>query len=162
MGTKKRPVKVFSGPTTSDLTALDRGLSRATAVRVYEGGCLVYAVRPDEDVLSPETEKWVSVLDDQPIARTQDAEAVAELRTALRVAQTQDWVCMCPGELALEFLDDSNRPVEVVRFDSPDAIKWNGWSGSARLTDPPALRTWLSRHGVTTHVERGSSFQRGS
>jgi hypothetical protein len=146
---RKRPIKVFSGPTTGDLGALDACLSEAALVRVYRGGYLVYAVRAEDDVLAPETEKWVSILSDEPISTTSDPGEITDLRVALEVAELQNFVCMCPGDLAFEFLDEQKRPVEVVRFDYPDTIEWTSWEGKARLTNPATILAWLERRKVT-------------
>lgn len=146
---RKNPVKRFSGPTTTDVEALDRALASAVAVRVSPDGYLVYAVDPTSDVLAADTEKYVSIVSTAVLASSDAPDDVAELRQALMVSELSSDVCMCSGELALEFLDATGSPVEVVRFDSPDTIEWARWDGRARLTEPQRLITWLEAQGVT-------------
>jgi hypothetical protein len=141
-------LKKFSGPTTGDLFALDRALVDARRARVTRGGFLVYAVDPDADVLAPDTEKFVSILGEDVIAESQDAADLAALREALLVREITGSICMCAGDLAIEFVDDRRRPVEVVRIDLPNAIEWPMWPGRVELANPERLQTWLAAHGL--------------
>ena len=140
-------VTSFSGETTSDPGALDDVIAESASVRITAGGGLVYSVDPTEDVLDPAVLKTVRIMNDGELARVDDAASLRSLREALRVESFEDFVCMCPGDLALEFLDEAGRRLTVVRIDSPGILDWPLWSGVATLRAPSALRTWLAAHG---------------
>jgi hypothetical protein len=138
----------FSGDQRDDPRLLDATLKAATSVRITPRGCLVYAVDPDADVLDPATEKWVKLMSTDIVAHVGDPEAVAELRRLLAVEEFLDFVCMCPGDLALEFLDAKGERLTVLRFDKPGWIDWPMWQGNARLQDVDGLVRWFLAHGV--------------
>jgi hypothetical protein len=138
----------FSGTKTTDPLALDAVLQDAHSVRITPGGCLVYAVDPDADVLDPATEKHVVLMHDEELAHVQGAGEMAALRRLLAVAALTDYVCMCPGDLALEFLDGDGQRLTVLRIDSPATLDWPLWRGKAEVRDQSGLRDWLRLHGA--------------
>ena len=118
------------------------------AVRITPDGCLVFSVDPDADVLAADTAKTVRLLSDEMLADVRDRASVQRLRAALAISEIQDYVCMCPGDLALEFLDEAGRRLTVVRIDSPGTVDWPLWKGKAVTSDRHALRTWLREQGA--------------
>jgi hypothetical protein len=146
----------FSGRPTTDRGALDVVLADAHSVRITPNGALVYAVDPEADVLDPDVPKTVSIMSDEVLAHVQDVSAVRKLREALAVESFENYVCMCPGQLALEFLDAHGDRLTVVRIDSPGTVDWPLWAGKALVRDQTALREWLRDHdadGPLVHLE---------
>lgn len=133
---------------SSDPLALDTVLQDAHSVRITPGGCLVYAVDPDADVLDPAAEKYVELMKDEQLAYVEGAEEIATLRELLAVSDFENFVCMCPGDLALEFLDRHGKRLTVLRIDSPGTLDWPLWAGKAEVRDQPRLREWLRLHGA--------------
>lgn len=139
--------RTFSGEATADTRALDLVLQDARGVRITARGCLVYAVDRDADVLDAATEKHVVLTQDEAMVHVEDADQLAELRRLL-VDEFDNFICMCPGDLALEFLDSEGERVTVVRFDKPGWVDWPLWPGRARVRDVEALQGWLRARGV--------------
>lgn len=137
----RKPQKtIFSGEPTNDPAALDAVLARATAVRVTPGGCAVYPVGEGQ---------WtVELFSEDALAHVRDAAALRRLRDALAVSSFHDFICMCLGDLALEFLDHDRKRVAVVRVDLPGAIGWPLWQDRGVLADPGALLSWLREQGA--------------
>lgn len=94
--------QTFSGQESADPSALDAVLNEAASVRITPGGCLVYAVDPGADVLDPATEKHVVLMHDEQLAHVREAEEVTALRRLLAVRSFDNFICMCPGDLALK------------------------------------------------------------
>jgi hypothetical protein len=138
----------FSGEETRDIDSLDRLLTDAKSVRITPRGCLVYAVDPSADVLDPAVPKRFQLMSDEVLAHVDDPVAMSQLRAALAVERIGDGVCMCPGNLALDFLDAEGKRITVVRIDSPGTVDWPLWTGKADVVDLDALRGWLREHGA--------------
>lgn len=144
--------RTFSGEATADPVALDLVLQDARGVRITARGCLVYAVDRDADVLDAATEKHVVLMQDEPMVHVEVVDELAELRRLLVVGEFDNFMCMCmcAGDLALEFLDSDGERVTVVRFDKPGWVDWPLWPGRARVRDVEALQGWLRARGVDT------------
>lgn len=138
----------FSGDGTADPHALTAFLKRARSVRITAGGCLVYAVDPVADVLDPATEKHVVLMQDEPLAHVSDERKLAELQQLLVVVDFDNFICMCPGDLAFEFLDSRGDQITVVRFDKPGWLDWPLWEGRGRPRNIGALQDWLRAQGI--------------
>ena len=141
----------FSGAPTLDPSALDTGLVRAVRAEVGIGGSLIYAVDPDHDVLADETLKRVAVFRRGPVVNTTGLADLAALVTSLTVREVTDLLCMCSGDLVIEFFDPEGTLIEVVRIDLPGAIECHRWPGRAKLTDPEQLAAWLGAHDLPTN-----------
>lgn len=144
---RKIPELRFSGPPTRDLTALHRTLAHVTRADVTVGGYLAFAVNPDDDVLDDSTLKRVNVMRRGRSTSTVDPDDLAALLHALHVKEMADFLCMCTGDLVIEFFDENNRIAEVVRIDLPSTIESRHWLGGAHLADPALLHSWLRSHG---------------
>lgn len=116
---KRGPELRFSGASKFDLGALDRGLATAVRADVGMGGSLIFAVDPDQDVLADETLKRVSVLRRGPVVSTTGLADLAALVSSLPVDEVTDLLCMCTGDLVIEFFDSEGTLIEVVRIDLP-------------------------------------------
>ena len=147
---KPRPELRFSGAPTLDPSALDAGLVRAVRAEVSIGGSLIYAVDPDHDVLADETLKRVAVFRRGPVANTTGLADLAALVTSLTVREVTDLLCMCTGDLVIEFFDAEGTLIEVVRIDLPGSIECHRWPGRAKLTEPDRLAAWLHAHDLPT------------
>lgn len=147
---KARKRLVFSGAPSTDTGALDASLTRAAGVRVTRHGYLIYAVDEDADVLAADTPKYVSLVEQDPIAVVDDPHDVQSLRQALGVSEVTGSICMCTGDFALEFVDADGECVDIVRVDLPDAVEWRLWQGRARLAHPDSLSSWLAARGIAT------------
>jgi hypothetical protein len=145
---KPRPELRFSGAPTLDVSALDRGLARAARAEVSVGGSLIYAVDPDQDVLADETLKRVAVLRRGPVVSTTGLADLAALVTSLSVKEVTDFLCMCTGDLVIEFFDSEGTLIEVVRIDLPGGIECHRWPGAATLAEPDRLAAWLRVHDL--------------
>jgi hypothetical protein len=145
---RKRKVLEFSGAPTWDAAALQRSLVRATRAQVTFGGYLIYAVDPLQNVLDDETLKFVDVLGKDVVGFTGGAEDLAELVESLAAHEVTDSMCMCTGDLAVEFFDGTGELVEVVRIDLPSGIEWPNWPGRASLVDSSKLLAWLKKHSI--------------
>lgn len=146
---RKRQILKFSGVPTWDGGALRESLERAARAHVTAGGFLVYPVDPSEDVLDNETLKFVSVVGTEVLATTSGSGDLEELVSALASHEVTDMMCMCTGDLAIEFFAANGDLVDVVRVDLPTRIEWPRWPGKASLVDPERLQGWLARHEVT-------------
>lgn len=144
----RRPVLTFSGPFTERLDAHTVSVADAAKVRVTRRGYLILAVDPEADVLADETPKYIKICDDEVLIASDDVQDLAELRESLAVSQITGGICMCTGDLALEFLDRNDQPIDVLRIDWPDRLSWRMWLGDAQLAQPERLRQWLSARGL--------------
>ncbi|MFJ4652506.1 hypothetical protein ACIP5Y_14680 [Nocardia sp. NPDC088792] len=117
----------FGGERTGhDPQALDRMLARAHWVRVRE-------MRGDST----------------PLLEERDPVAVQALRAALRIADLPGFVCMCWGDVALDFLAADGRPVTTVTLHHGYSLRWDGWPQDAVLADGVRSLEWLAVRGVT-------------
>ncbi len=98
--------------------------------------------------MDPATEKHVVLMRDEPLAHVSDVAEMSDLRRLMSVAEFSDFICMCPGDLALEFFDAQGERLAVVRFDAPGWLDWPLWAGRGRVSDPRALQRWLVAHGA--------------
>jgi len=151
---------IFSGEATADLAALDSMLAAARAVRVTDGGCLVYAVNQAENVLDPNVPKHVRIMHDEALAFETDPQALLDLRAALQVVSYNDGITMYPGDYALEFFDADGEQLTVVRIDAPNLVDWPLWVGKAYLADPAALESWLTARGADGPLIRYAEHKR--
>lgn len=147
---KPRPEVRFSGAPTLDVSALDRGLARAARAEVSIGGSLIYAVDPDQDVLADDTLKRVAVFRRGPAVNTTGSADLAALVTSLTVREVTDILCMCTGDLVIEFFDSEGTLIEVVRIDLPSGVECHRWPGRAKLAEPERLAAWLHAHDLPT------------
>ena len=150
---KPRPELRFSGAPTFDRGALDRGLVRAARAEVIVGGSAVLAVDPDQDVLADETLKRVAVYRRGPVVRTTGLADLAALVSSLPVNEITDLLCMCTGDLVIEFFDSEGTLIEVVRVDLPGSIECHRWPGRAKLAEPERLAAWLRAHDLPADRE---------
>lgn len=150
---KPRPELRFRGAPTLDLSALDRGLARAARAEVGIGGSLIFAVDPDQDVLADETFKRVAVLRRGPGINTTGMADLSALVSALAVKEVTDLLCMCTGDLVIEFFDAEGTLIEVVRVDLPGSIECHLWPGRAKLAEPERLAAWLRAHDLPADRE---------
>lgn len=132
---RRRQVLTFSGAPTWDAAALTESLGRAARAQVTVGGFLIYAVDRDEDVLADDTLKYVDVVGTDVVGTTDGPDDLAELVGALDAHEVTDWMCMCTGDLAIEFFDASGTLVDVVRLASR-----RGSSGHAGRARPSSWR----------------------
>ena len=150
---KPRPELRFSGAPTFDRGALGRGLVRAARAEVTIGGSAVLAVDPDQDVLADETLKRVAVYRRGPVVRTTGLADLAALVSSLPVNEITDLLCMCTGDLVIEFFDSEGTLIEVVRVDLPGSIECHRWPGRAKLAEPERLAAWLRAHDLPADRE---------
>ncbi|MEC3916870.1 hypothetical protein [Nocardia sp. CDC160] len=116
----------FGGESTGgDLDALDRVLADARGVRVRE-------MPGDSATLLVE----------------RDPVAVRALREALRIADLPGFVCMCWGDVALDFFDAAERALTTVTLHHGYSVRWNGWPQDALLADGVRSLEWLAVRGV--------------
>ncbi|MGV9836976.1 hypothetical protein ACWDUL_22690 [Nocardia niigatensis] len=109
-----------------DPSALDRVLAHADGVRVRE-------MPGDAPTLIEE----------------RDPIAVRALRDALRVADLPGFVCMCWGDVAMDFFDAAEGPLATVTLHHGYAIRWDGWPQDALLADGIRTLEWLAVRGVS-------------
>ncbi|QLY32649.1 hypothetical protein [Nocardia huaxiensis] len=109
-----------------DLDALDRVLADAHGVRVRE-------MRGDSTVLLEE----------------RDPIAVRALREALAVTALPGFVCMCWGDVALDFHDAAGRALTTVTLHHGYSLRWDGWPEDAVLADGVRSLEWLAVRGVS-------------
>ncbi len=114
------------------------------------GGSLVFAVDPDQDVLADETLKRVAVHRRGPVVRTPGLADLAALVSSLAVGGVTDLLCMCTGDLVIEFFDTEGALIEVIRIDLPESIECHRWPGRAKLAEPERLAAWLRAHDLPT------------
>ena len=145
---KPRPELCFSGAPTFELGALDRGLAIAARAEVGIGGSLVLAVDADQDVLADETLKRVAVSRRGPVVSTTGLADLTALVSSLTVNEVTDLLCMCTGDLVIEFFDCEGTLIEVVRVDLPGSIECHRWPGRAKLAEPERLAAWLRAHDL--------------
>ncbi|TQL02682.1 hypothetical protein [Cellulomonas sp. SLBN-39] len=149
--TKKneRAVLEFSGASTWDADELGLSLARAARADVTLGGYLIYACDPTDDVLDDHTLKYVKVLGAEVVGSTRDPADLAALMDALAARDVTDFLCMCTGDLAIEFFDATGTLTDVVRVDLPSGIEWPRWPGRASLVDAGKLHAWLQAHSIS-------------
>ncbi|MEC3951950.1 hypothetical protein VMT65_02785 [Nocardia sp. CDC153] len=117
----------FGGESTGgDRDALDRVLAAARGVRVRE-------MPGDSATLLVE----------------RDPVAVRALREALRIADLPGFVCMCWGDVALDFFDAAERALTTVTLHHGYSVRWNGWPQDALLADGVRSLEWLAVRGVS-------------
>lgn len=150
MGRKPKPRAElrFSGAPSWDPNALGHCLARAARAEAAIGGSVVYAVNPDDDVLVDEVLKRVEVLHRGPVVRTSGMADLAALVSSLTVIELTDLLCMCTGDLVIEFFDSEDTLIEVVRIDLPGSIECHLWPGRAKLAEPDQLAAWLRAHNL--------------
>ncbi|MFJ9369323.1 hypothetical protein ACIRRA_33555 [Nocardia sp. NPDC101769] len=108
-----------------DPVALDRVLAHAHGVRVREMPGQAPTLLEERD----------------PIA-------VRALRDALRIADLPGFVCMCWGDVVLDFFDTAERPLATVTLHHGYSIRWDGWPQDALLADGVRPLEWLAVRGV--------------
>ncbi|GAB4588872.1 hypothetical protein [Nocardia sp. IFM 10818] len=117
----------FGGESASgDLDALDRVLASAHAVGVRELGG-----------------------DSTPLLEERDPVAVRALREALRIADLPGFICLCWGDVALDFYDAAGTRLATVTLHHGYSLRWNGWAQDAVLADGVRSLEWLAVRGVT-------------
>ncbi|MBL1075946.1 hypothetical protein JK358_16230 [Nocardia sp. 2] len=128
----------FGGePSRADLDALDRVLAGAHAVRVREmrGGSTV-------------------LLDER------DPIAVRALREALEVTALPGFVCMCWGDVTLDFHDAGDTPLTSVTLHHGYSLRWDGWPEDAVLADGVRSLEWLAVRGVSEPLREFRAAER--
>ncbi|MFF8714999.1 hypothetical protein ACF07T_26685 [Streptomyces sp. NPDC015184] len=70
------------------------------------------------------------------------------LRTAMAVGSLPGSVCMCSGDVQLEFLDARGLFLTAAFLHHGVTLRWDGWDGDAVLVDGRSLLRWLDLHGV--------------
>ncbi|MFG3690432.1 hypothetical protein [Micromonospora sp. NPDC047740] len=88
------------------------------------------------------------------LAATSDPAALAQLRFALRVGSVLDGFCMCLGEYAVDFLDDTGQLVAAVSYHHAVTLRWDGFTGDGELVDGTALLYWLAGRGCQSPLDR--------
>lgn len=111
---------------TGDRDALNRVLAGAHGVRVRE-------MRGDST----------------PLLEERDPVAVRALCEALRIADLPGLVCMCWGDVALDFLDAAGTPLTRVTLHHGYSVRWDGWREDAVLADGERSLEWLAVRGIT-------------
>ncbi|MFJ9743867.1 hypothetical protein, partial [Streptomyces sp. NPDC101166] len=123
--------------TGGDPEALDRVLAGARGVRVRE-------MPGDAPTLIEE----------------RDPVAVRALREALRVSDLPGFVCMCWGDVVLDFFDAGERPLTSVTLHHGYSIRWPGWPQDARLADGMRSLEWLAVRGVAVPLQEFRAAER--
>ena len=95
-----------------------------------------------------DTLKYVDVVGTEVVGTTDGPDDLAELVGALDAHEVTDVMCMCTGDLAIEFFDAHGTLVDVVRLDLPSRIEWPRWPGKAEVVAPDKLRSWLEKHAI--------------
>jgi hypothetical protein len=93
---------------------------------------------------------------------TSEPEAVQELRVALRVADLPGAYCMCPGDEALELLDETGRPIATVTLHHGVSLRWAGWTSDGMLEDGMRVLNWMAERGFSEPRERFFQQQRAA
>ncbi|MFF3392672.1 hypothetical protein ACFYW1_17315 [Streptomyces sp. NPDC002669] len=70
------------------------------------------------------------------------------LRAAMAVGSLPGGVCMCSGDVQLEFLDAHGLFLTAAFLHHGVTLRWDGWDGDAVLVDGRSLLRWLDLHGV--------------
>lgn len=92
----------------------------------------------------------MAVLRRGPVINTTGLADLAALVTSLTVGEVTDLLCMCTGDLVIEFFDSEDTLIEVVRIDLPGDIECHRWPGRAKLVEPDRLAAWLRAHDLPT------------
>ncbi|MFE6860210.1 hypothetical protein [Nocardia sp. NPDC057668] len=87
--------------------------------------------------------------DSTPLLTERDPVAVRALRAALRIADLPGFVCMCWGDVALDFLDDRDAALTRVTLHHGYSVRWEGWREDAVLAAGELSLEWLAVRGVT-------------
>lgn len=121
----------------SDIDALDRLLAGARRVRARR-------MRGDTEFLLDE----------------RDPVAVSALREALRISDIPGYVCMCLGDVALDFFDVTDSPLTTVTLHHGVSLRWNGWHVDAMLADGVRSLEWLAVRGVVEPLREFRAAER--
>ncbi|WP_040812456.1 hypothetical protein [Nocardia concava] len=78
-----------------------------------------------------------------------DPIAVRALREALAVADLPGFVCMCWGDVTLDFFGAQDRALTTVTLHHGYSIRWEGWPQDALLADGVRPLEWLAVRGVS-------------
>jgi hypothetical protein len=116
------------GPTQQ---SLDTMIERAHAFRVIKGGAS--GGRP---------------LGNMVLLEGRDDKMLADLRHFLQIVGPQN-PCFCSGDPCIEFLDESDNPLDAISIQHTTAIRWRAWGFDATLVDGFGLMKWLAANGVT-------------
>ncbi len=127
----------------TSVNALDDVLRTAVRVRVTEGGTLAGEVRG-----------WNVLLE------ADDPAALRQLRQALAVERVTGGLCMCLGDLALEFFDPAGQRLALVGLHHAVTIRWSGWDSDAQLRDGDEVLQWLAERGAAGPLAREQERQR--
>ena len=122
---------------TKEASALDRQIASAARVRVFDDG----------------------VTNDRPVSRSPVLELhrpgdLQHLRSALAVTAVTDWLCMCIGDAAFEFVDVNGGSLATIGLHHGTHIRWSFWDGDAQLSDGIGLLNWLADAGFTAPLDR--------
>ncbi|MFJ5229252.1 hypothetical protein ACIQBJ_05050 [Kitasatospora sp. NPDC088391] len=71
------------------------------------------------------------------------------LRAALALSELSGSVCMCLGDVRLEFLGAAGDRLAQVALHHGRTLARSGWDGQAVLADGNALLRWLAGHGCS-------------
>jgi hypothetical protein len=90
------------------------------------------------------------VLEGHPMASTPVIviDAPVDLRSfleLLEVVDVPDAICMCRGDTAVEFFDSDGARLAIVGLHHAQSLRWEAWSGDARLAHGRDLVQWLLR-----------------
>lgn len=121
----------------SDIDALDRLLVGARRVRARR-------LRGDSETLLDE----------------RDPVAVTALREALRIADIPGFVCLCLGDVTLDFFDITNSPLTTVTLHHGVSLRWNGWREDAVLADGVRSLEWLAVRGLVEPLREFRAAER--
>lgn len=111
--------------------SLDTMLERGHALRVIEGG--VSGDKP---------------LGNKILFEARDEKLLASLRHFLQIVDGPAGHCMCHGDTAVEFLDESDEHLAAIGVHHGKNIRWSAWKDDAALVDGFGLLSWLADHGI--------------
>jgi hypothetical protein len=111
--------------------SLDATLDRARVLRIIKGG--VSGGRS---------------LGTEMLFEGRDEATLQSLRQALRIVESPGGHCMCHGDPAIEFLDESSNRLAVIGVHHGRSIRWSAWKDDAVLVDGCGLLEWLAVRGV--------------
>jgi hypothetical protein len=111
--------------------SLDKMLENARIVRIIEGGV-----------------SRGQALGKTVLLENSDATTLTGLRQILQIVDEPGGHCMCHGNPALEFLDNSGKRLALISLHHGHGIRWDAWKDDARLVDGLKLLEWLAARGV--------------